>query len=48
MHWFASARIPMGTSRGKIKIVSRSGLKSRACACYGITDRIFTEASQQR
>ena len=33
-------------SRGKIKIVSRSGLKGRACACYGITDRIFREALQ--
>ncbi len=30
--------------RGVIKIESRSGLKARACACYGITDRIFREA----
>ncbi len=30
--------------RGKINIESRPGLKERACACYGITDRIFREA----
>ncbi len=30
--------------RGNIRIESRAGLKARACACYGITDRIFREA----
>jgi CRP-like cAMP-binding protein len=30
--------------RGIIKIESRSGLKARACACYGITDKIFRKA----
>ncbi len=30
--------------RGSIKIESRAGLKARACACYGITDKIFRAA----
>ena len=30
--------------RGKIKIESRAGLRACACACYGITDRIFRDA----
>ena len=32
--------------RGIIKIESRSGLKARTCACYGITDKIFLQALQ--
>ena len=30
--------------RGKIRIENRAGLKAHACACYGITDKIFREA----
>ena len=32
--------------RGVIKIESRTGLMAKACACYGINDRIFREALQ--